>query len=326
MRITQGAFSYLPDLTDEEITRQLDYALGQGWALSVEFTDDPHPRNNYWDMWGLPMFDLADPAGALQEIRQCREAYPDRYIRVCAYDSRQGRPAGGGARAPRPPFARPVRKEPADPGDDQRRAVPEPLPDDATVDLATERASAGVDEIIDALDRDLVGLRPVKTRVTEIASLLFIDRVRARFGLSAEPPSLHMCFTGNPGTGKTTVALRMAELLHRMGYLRRGHVVSGTRDDLVGQYIGHTAPKTKHVLNRAIGGLLLLDEAYYLYRAENERDYGQEALEILLQYIENHREDLVVIMAGYADRMETIFTSNHSMSYRIGHHIAHTAY
>jgi len=228
-------------------------------------------------------------------------------------------PSDGGT--PRPLFALPVRGEPGAPGDGQAPAAPELLADDVTVDLAAERASAGVDEIIEALDRDLVGLQPVKTRISEIAALLLIDRVRARFGLSAGPPSLHMSFTGNPGTGKTTVALRMATLLHRMGYLRRGHVVSVTRDDLVGQYIGHTAPKTKEVLKRAMGGVLFIDEAYYLYRAENERDYGQESIEILLQYMENYRDDLVVIMAGYADRMDTFFASNPGMSSRIAHHL-----
>ena len=221
----------------------------------------------------------------------------------------------------RPLFALPTPETPPDPGDNQRPAVRELLADDATVDLAAERASAGVDEIIEALDRDLVGLTPVKTRVAEIASLLLIDRIRARFGLSAGAPSLHMCFTGNPGTGKTTVALRMARLLHRMGYLRHSRVVSVTRDDLVGQYVGHTAPKTKDVLNRAMGGVLFIDEAYYLYRADNERDYGQEAIEILLQYMESYRDDLVVIMAGYADRMETFFASNPGMSSRIAHHL-----
>jgi probable Rubsico expression protein CbbX len=207
------------------------------------------------------------------------------------------------------------------PGHGQDPAAPEPLADDATVDLTAERSGAGVDAVLDSLESDLVGLAPVKTRVREIAALLLVDRVRGRFGLSAGPPSLHMCFTGNPGTGKTTVALRMAELLHRLGYLRRGHVVAATRDDLVGQYVGHTAPKTRDVINRAMGGVLFIDEAYYLYRAENERDYGQESIEILLQYMENHREDLVVIMAGYADRMETFFASNPGMSSRIAHHL-----
>jgi ribulose-bisphosphate carboxylase small chain len=87
MRITQGTFSYLPDLTDEEIEKQIQYALDNGWALSVEFTDDPHPRNHYWEMWGLPMFDLHDAAGVLYEVNECRKAYPQRYIRVNAYDA-----------------------------------------------------------------------------------------------------------------------------------------------------------------------------------------------------------------------------------------------
>ena len=220
----------------------------------------------------------------------------------------------------RPGFVLP-RPGPEVQGRDTEPAVPEPLADDATVDLTAERCGAGVDEILDSLESDLVGLEPVKTRVREIAALLLVDRVRGRFGLSAGPPSLHMCFTGNAGTGKTTVALRMAELLHRLGYLRRGHVVSVTRDDLVGQYVGHTAPKTRDAISRAVGGVLFIDEAYYLYRAENERDYGQESIEILLQYMENHRADLVVIMAGYADRMETFFASNPGMSSRIAHHL-----
>ena len=198
---------------------------------------------------------------------------------------------------------------------------PKDLSADQSVNLAAERGEAGVDAVLDALDAELVGLVPVKTRVREIAALLLVDRARARFGLRAETPSLHMCFTGNPGTGKTTVALRMAELLHRLGYLRTSKVVSVTRDDLVGQYVGHTAPKTKEALNRAMGGVLFIDEAYYLYRAENERDYGSEAIEILLQYMENHRDDLVVILAGYADRMETFFGSNPGMSSRIAHHL-----
>jgi probable Rubsico expression protein CbbX len=192
---------------------------------------------------------------------------------------------------------------------------------DEKVDLAAERAAAGVDDVLDALDAELVGLVPVKTRIREIAALLLVDRARARFGLSSQAPSLHMSFTGNPGTGKTTVALRMAELLHRLGYLRTSKVVSVTRDDLVGQYVGHTAPKTKEALKRAMGGVLFIDEAYYLYRAENERDYGGEAIEILLQYMENYRDDLVVILAGYADRMETFFASNPGMSSRIAHHL-----
>jgi probable Rubsico expression protein CbbX len=194
------------------------------------------------------------------------------------------------------------------------------------VDLADVRAKSGVDEVLAGLDRDLVGLQPVKTRIAELAALLLVDKVRARFGVVAPQPNLHMCFTGSPGTGKTTVALRMADLLHRLGYLRRGHLVTVTRDDLVGQYVGHTAPKTKEVIKRAMGGLLFIDEAYYLYKAENERDYGQESIEILLQVMENNRDDLVVILAGYANRMDTFFQANPGMSSRIAHHITFADY
>ena len=197
----------------------------------------------------------------------------------------------------------------------------ETLAADAKIDLAKERAETGIDDVFSALDSELVGLAPVKNRIREIAALLLVDRARAQFGLSTSRPSLHMCFTGSPGTGKTTVAMRMADLLYRLGYLRRGHLVSATRDDLVGQYVGHTAPKTKEVLKRAMGGVLFIDEAYYLYREDNERDYGQETIEILLQVMENQREDLVVILAGYKDRMDSFFVSNPGMSSRIAHHI-----
>ena len=189
------------------------------------------------------------------------------------------------------------------------------------VDLAKELTEAGIEDVLTELDKELVGLAPVKTRIREIAALLLVERVRRKLGLSSEPPTLHMSFTGNPGTGKTTVALRMADILHRLGFVRKGHLISVTRDDLVGQYIGHTAPKTKEILKRAMGGVLFIDEAYYLYRAENERDYGQEAIEILLQVMENQREDLVVILAGYADRMEKFFRSNPGFRSRIAHHI-----
>jgi hypothetical protein len=178
-----------------------------------------------------------------------------------------------------------------------------------------------VEAVLAELDSELVGLAPVKARIRDIAALLVIDKLRANMGLATQMPSLHMCFTGNPGTGKTTVALRMAQILHRLGFVRQGHVVSVTRDDLVGQFIGHTAPKTKEVLKKAMGGVLFIDEAYYLYKPENERDYGQEAIEILLQVMENHRDDLVVILAGYKDRMGTFFKSNPGMSSRIAHHI-----
>ncbi|WP_051512547.1 CbbX protein [Skermanella stibiiresistens] len=190
-----------------------------------------------------------------------------------------------------------------------------------TVDLDALYAASNIGEILDQLDRELVGLVPVKSRIREIAALLLIDQARRQLGLATDPPSLHMSFTGNPGTGKTTVARRMAGILHRLGYIRRDHVVSVTRDDLVGQYIGHTAPKTKEALKKAMGGVLFIDEAYYLYRPENERDYGQEAIEILLQVMEDHRADLVVILAGYKDRLETFFSSNPGMGSRIAHHV-----
>ena len=182
-------------------------------------------------------------------------------------------------------------------------------------------AGSQVEAVLQELDTDLVGLKPVKARIRDIAALLVIDKLRLNLGLVSQSPSLHMCFSGNPGTGKTTVAMRMAQILHRLGYVRKGHLVSVTRDDLVGQYIGHTAPKTKEVLKRAMGGVLFIDEAYYLYRPENERDYGQEAIEILLQVMENQRDDLVVILAGYKDRMDTFFQSNPGMSSRIAHHL-----
>src|SRR3954471_17812841 len=181
--------------------------------------------------------------------------------------------------------------------------------------------STGARAVLAQLDAELVGLAPVKGRIRDIAALLLIDKLRAEQGLQSQPPSLHMCFTGNPGTGKTTVALRMAEVLKQLGYVRKGHLVAVTRDDLVGQFIGHTAPKTKEVIKKAMGGVLFIDEAYYLYRPENERDYGQEAIEILLQVMENRRGDLVVILAGYADRMERFFGSNPGMRSRIAHHV-----
>ena len=190
-----------------------------------------------------------------------------------------------------------------------------------TVSLRDEHEAVGIDAILSQLDGELIGLKPVKARIREIASLLLIERIRKRMQLTTDVPTLHMSFTGNPGTGKTTVALRIANILHRLGFVRRGHVVSVTRDELVGQYIGHTAPKTKEVLKKAMGGVLFIDEAYYLYRPENERDYGQEAIEILLQVMENHRDDLVVILAGYKDRMDTFFASNPGMASRIAHHI-----
>jgi probable Rubsico expression protein CbbX len=208
-----------------------------------------------------------------------------------------------------PPEAAPATEEPVAAAVGAARTVKEVL--------AQSQAGAVMDE----LEHDLVGLAPIKSRIRDIAALLVIDKLRANLGLQSHAPSLHMSFTGNPGTGKTTVALRMAQILHRLGYVRKGHLVAVTRDDLVGQYIGHTAPKTKEVLKKAMGGVLYIDEAYYLYRPENERDYGQEAIEILLQVMENQRDDLVVILAGYKDRMETFFRSNPGMSSRIAHHL-----
>ena len=392
MRITQGTFSYLPDLTDDEVAAQIQYAIDQGWSIAVEFTDDPHPRNFLWEMWGLPMFDITDAAAGLHEVRACRDAYPEHYIRVNAYDASLGRqttalsfivnrpsrepgfrldrqegsdrqiryslqayatqrpagerygrngipgrrrslrarrrmsaaagPAGGGFAMPRPgPGGGEANGKAAGPGEPGESGSGEPLAPGDTVELGEEQQAQRLSRMLDEFDREFVGLAPVKARVREIAALLLIDRLRQRYGLTSSRPSLHMCFTGSPGTGKTTVAMHMGEMLRELGYLRKGQLVSVTRDDLVGQYVGHTAPKTKEVLKRAMGGVLLIDEAYYLYRPENERDYGQEAIEILLQFMEAHREDLVVILAGYADRMDVFFRSNPGMASRIAHHI-----
>ena len=192
---------------------------------------------------------------------------------------------------------------------------------EATIDLRAAYEGAGIDGILEQLDRELIGLRPVKARIREIAALLVVNRARQQVGLETAPPSLHMSFTGPPGTGKTTVAERMSKILHGLGYLRKGHVVTATRDDLVGQYIGHTAPKTREMLKKAMGGVLFIDEAYYLYRPENERDYGAEAIEILLQVMENNRDDLVVIFAGYKERMDVFYHSNPGLSSRVANHI-----
>src|SRR5687767_14091437 len=192
---------------------------------------------------------------------------------------------------------------------------------DERFDLGAAFRDSHVADVLDQLDAELVGLAPVKSRIRDICALLLVDTLRRQGGLSTGSLSLHMSFTGNPGTGKTTVALRMAEILHRLGYVRKGHLVAVRRDDLVGQYIGHTAPKTREILKRAMGGVLFIDEAYYLYRPDNERDYGQEAIEMLLQQMEDHRDDLVVILAGYRDRMGQFFRSNPGLSSRIAHHI-----
>ncbi|HEX3834688.1 MAG TPA: AAA family ATPase [Solirubrobacteraceae bacterium] len=192
---------------------------------------------------------------------------------------------------------------------------------DGLADVESVVRSSRVHAVLEEIDRDLIAMAPVKQRIREIAALLVIDRLRTEMSLNSQRPTLHMSFTGNPGTGKTTVALRMASILHRLGYIEKGHLVSVTRDDLVGQYVGHTAPKTKDVVKRALGGVLFIDEAYYLHRQENERDYGQEAVEVLLQVMESERQDLVVVMAGYGDRMEEFFQANPGMGSRVAHHI-----
>ncbi|MFT5340368.1 MAG: putative Rubsico expression protein CbbX [Cyanobium sp.] len=193
--------------------------------------------------------------------------------------------------------------------------------DDTLIDLQSAYDGVGIQAMLDQLDRELIGLRPVKARIREIAALLVVDRARQQVGLETTPPSLHMSFTGRPGTGKTTVAERMSKILHGLGYVRKGHMVTATRDDLVGQYIGHTAPKTREMLKKAMGGVLFIDEAYYLYRPENERDYGAEAIEILLQVMEGNRDDLVVIFAGYKERMDIFYQSNPGLSSRVANHI-----
>jgi len=193
--------------------------------------------------------------------------------------------------------------------------------DETSVDLRGSYEASGIQQVLDQLDHDLVGLKPVKARIREIAALLVVNKARHLIGLETTRPSLHMSFTGPPGTGKTTVAERMSRILHGLGYLRKGHVVTATRDDLVGQYIGHTAPKTREMLKKAMGGVLFIDEAYYLYRPENERDYGAEAIEILLQVMETNRDDLVVIFAGYKERMDIFYQSNPGLSSRVANHI-----
>ena len=207
----------------------------------------------------------------------------------------------------------------SDPSDPAAAAASHP--DHAPVNLQAAYEGADVQQVLEQLDRELIGLQPVKTRIREIAALLVVDRARKQVGLATTAPSLHMSFTGRPGTGKTTVAARMSQILHRLGYVRKGHVVTATRDDLVGQYIGHTAPKTREMLKKAMGGVLFIDEAYYLYRPENERDYGAEAIEILLQVMENNRDDLVVIFAGYKERMDVFYQSNPGLSSRVANHI-----
>jgi probable Rubsico expression protein CbbX len=191
----------------------------------------------------------------------------------------------------------------------------------ASINLQEEYAKTEISKILNLLDEELVGLAPVKTRIREIAALLLIDKLRRNLGITSGNPGLHMSFTGSPGTGKTTVGLKMADILYQLGYITKGHLLTVTRDDLVGQYIGHTAPKTKEVLKKAMGGVLFIDEAYYLYKPDNERDYGSEAIEILLQVMENQRDELVVILAGYKEPMDKFYESNPGLSSRIANHI-----
>jgi probable Rubsico expression protein CbbX len=236
------------------------------------------------------------------------------------HDPRPPRPSRVAARRQTPVGASSAAKRRA-----RLRRIEEPNPEQ-TFTLAEEREAADIDEVFTSLNDHLVGLLPVKRKVDEIASLLLVDRVRQKFGLEAPRPNLHMCFTGDPGTGKTTVALQMADLLHRLGYLEKGHLVHAMRDDLIGEFIGHTAPKTKRILERAMGGVLFIDEAYYLYRPGDSKDYGQECIDILLQVMENDRDKLVVILAGYKDRMDVFFESNPGMSSRIAHHLDFAPY
>ena len=189
------------------------------------------------------------------------------------------------------------------------------------INLQEEYTKTEIAKILNLLDEELVGLTPVKSRIREISALLLIDKLRKNLGIAAANPGLHMSFTGSPGTGKTAVGLKMSDILYKLGYIKKGHLLTVTRDDLVGQYIGHTAPKTKEVLKKAMGGVLFIDEAYYLYKPDNERDYGSEAIEILLQVMENQREDLVVILAGYKKPMDKFYESNPGLSSRIANHI-----
>jgi len=190
-----------------------------------------------------------------------------------------------------------------------------------TLNLQEEYKNTQIQELLDQLENDLVGLRPVKQRIKEIAALLLVHRLRKNLGLTSSSPGLHMSFTGSPGTGKTTVAEKMADILYRLNYIKKAQLLTVTRDDLVGQYIGHTAPKTKQVLKNAMGGVLFIDEAYYLYKPDNERDYGSEAIEIILQVMENKRDELVMIFAGYKEKMDKFYESNPGLSSRVANHV-----
>ena len=189
------------------------------------------------------------------------------------------------------------------------------------INLQKEYKNTQIKRILNNLNKDLIGLKPIKSRIQEIAALLLIDKVKTKLGIKTVNPGLHMSFTGNPGTGKTLIGFKMADILYQLEYINKGHLLSVTRDDLVGQYIGHTAPKTKAILKKAKGGVLFIDEAYYLYKPNNERDYGSEAIEILLQVMENQRNDLVIIFAGYKKPMNKFYESNPGLFSRITNHI-----
>mgnify|MGYP002701090599 CR=1 FL=1 len=192
---------------------------------------------------------------------------------------------------------------------------------DNTIDIRDCYVKTGIETILEQLDQELVGLESVKTRVREISSVLLFDRIREIQELPTLNSSLHMSFTGRPGTGKTSVAAKLGLVLRQLGYLTKGHITNVTREDLVGQYVGHTAPKTKEQLNKARGGILFMDEAQHLYKPDNERDYGAEAIELLLQVMENQREDLIFVFSGPKTKIEGFFNSNPGISSRIGQHV-----
>ena len=292
------------------------------------------------------MFDVTDPSVAVAAINECRMAFPNHYVKVNGFDSSKGRQTTMLSFIVNRPKEEPGFSLERTEGQDRRiqysirpkrrilsrivealwklkilRASATASETTDFVDVSAAHRDSKLEEMLNELDCELVGLKSVKSYIRRLASLLLVSQLREKVGLSTQHPTLHMSFTGHPGTGKTTVAKRMGMMLNHLGYLRRGHLVVATRDDLVGQFVGHTAPKTKETIKKAMGGVLFIDEAYYLYRPENERDYGQEAIEMLLQVMEEKREDLVVILAGYPERMATFFQYNPGFRSRVAHHI-----